>query len=235
VYLLLAGVVGGAVGTTVVLFSRSPKPEPPAWSSWQPSGDSTVRINQIAEHVGQKYRLADGRQLDAVIASHPRLQNLPIAAIAIKPRKTAKNQGIAITRADRSWAFNLCGLAKDCSIDSGTAGEPRGRLLRREALELALYTFKYVPSSQTVVTFLPPAGGSSLYALFFEKSSLRRQLAQPLRMTFPSESAFATEADPGAPAATIDRLTVPRIYSYGIRQAPDGNAVLVLDPLSIGG
>ena len=95
------------MGTTVVLLSRSPKPAPPAWSSWQPSGDDTVRIHQIAEHVGQKYRLADGRQLDAVIASHPRLQNLPIAAIAIKPRKTAPNQGIAITRADRSWAFNL--------------------------------------------------------------------------------------------------------------------------------
>src|SRR5207237_964365 len=124
-----------------------------------------VRIHQIAEHVGEKYRLADGRQLDAVIASHPRLQNLPVSAIAIRPRQTDVNQGIAITRGDRSWAFNLCGLAKDCSIDSSTPGEPRGRLLRREALELALYTFKYVPASETVVTFLPPAGGSGLYAL----------------------------------------------------------------------
>ncbi|HEX6700860.1 MAG TPA: hypothetical protein VF101_09030 [Gaiellaceae bacterium] len=227
--------IGGAVGTTVVLLSRGPKSEPPAWSRWQPTGDDTVRIQQIAEHVGKKYRLSDGRQLDAVIASHPRVQNLPIAAIAIKPRQTDVNQGIAVTRADRSWAFNLCGLAKDCSIEAGTPGEPRGRLLRREALELALYTFKYVPSSETVVTFLPPAGGNTLYALFFDKDSLRRQLTRPLRMTIPVESATATEENPGAPPETIDRLTVPHIYKYGIRQAPDGNAVLVLDPLAIGG
>jgi hypothetical protein len=218
-----------------VLISRGPKPKPPVWSRWQPSGDDAVRVQQIAEHIGKKYRLADGRQLDAVIASHPRIQNLAIAAIAIRPRHTDVNQGIAVTRADRSWAFNLCGLAKDCSIPAGTAGEPRGRLLRREALELALYTFKYVPSSETVVTFLPPAGGNGLYALFYAKDSLRRQLSRPLRMTFPTESAPATEANPGAPVSTIDRLTVPHIYRYGIRQAPDGNAVLVLDPLAIGG
>jgi hypothetical protein len=234
VYLLLAAVIGGAVGTTVVLLSRAPEPKRPAWSKWQPSGDQTVRIHQIAEHVGRKYRLADGRQLDAVIASHPRIQSLPIAAIAIKPRQTDPNQGVAITRADRSWAFNLCGLAKDCSIDTPGQAGLRGRLLRREALELALYTFKYVPGSETVVTFLPPAGGSTLYALFFDKDSLRKQLDRPLRMTFPAENALATESDPG-PVNTIDRLTVHRVFKYGIRQTPDGNAVLVLDPLSIGG
>ena len=34
----------------------------------------------------------------------------------------------------------------------------RGQLLRREALELSLYTLKYVPGTNAVLTYLPPPG-----------------------------------------------------------------------------
>ena len=54
-------------------------------------------------------------------------------------------------------AYNLCGVGgKDCAIGAGTPSNSRLLLLRREALELALYTFKYIRGTQNVLTILPP-------------------------------------------------------------------------------
>ena len=54
-------------------------------------------------------------------------------------------------------AYNLCGIGgKNCAIGVGDAVLDRLLLLRREALELALYTFKYIGGVQNVVAILPP-------------------------------------------------------------------------------
>src|SRR5205823_2550110 len=54
-------------------------------------------------------------------------------------------------------AYNLCGIGgKNCAIGVGTPSTNRLLLLRREALELALYTFKYISSANNVVAILPP-------------------------------------------------------------------------------
>ena len=54
-------------------------------------------------------------------------------------------------------AYNLCGIGgKNCAIGIGTPSSARLLLLRREALELALYTFKYVHGVENVVAILPP-------------------------------------------------------------------------------
>lgn len=47
-------------------------------------------------------------------------------------------------------------LGPDCSISSGRPSTSRRRLLRRETLELA---FKFAPSVNNVVAFVPPAPG----------------------------------------------------------------------------
>ena len=52
--------------------------------------------------------------------------------------------------------MQLCGLGSECSIATGTRDRARERLVRREALELALYTFKYVPSVNAVIAYMPP-------------------------------------------------------------------------------
>ena len=52
--------------------------------------------------------------------------------------------------------FNLCGLGSNCAIAGGTPSTDRLLLLRREALELALYTFRYVHNVDNVVSILPP-------------------------------------------------------------------------------
>jgi len=54
-------------------------------------------------------------------------------------------------------AYNLCGIGgKNCSIGTGAPSTDRLLLLRREALELALYTFKYLGGTDNVLAVLPP-------------------------------------------------------------------------------
>ena len=55
--------------------------------------------------------------------------------------------------------FSLCGLGQSCAIATGKASVERGTLVRREILELALYTFKYVGGVNHVIAFMPPARG----------------------------------------------------------------------------
>ena len=54
--------------------------------------------------------------------------------------------------------YSLCGLGASCSIATGTPSVERGELVRREILELALYTFKYVGGIENVIAFMPPPG-----------------------------------------------------------------------------
>ena len=53
--------------------------------------------------------------------------------------------------------YTLNGLGPQ-RLDQGRRRRPTARLqlVRREALELALYTFRYLPDADMVVTLLPP-------------------------------------------------------------------------------
>jgi hypothetical protein len=127
--------------------------------------------------------------------------------------------------------LEFCGLGSQCSIASGQASETRGRLVRREALEAALYTFKFVPAIDSVVAFMPPPPGQSQSTLLYlQKSQLSKELSQPLRKTLPvQDPPLPTEPD-AKESATIDRLTLPAVYSYKLQQLQDASALLVLDP-----
>ncbi len=52
--------------------------------------------------------------------------------------------------------YQLNGLGQNGSIKGGTPSVSRQQLVRREALELALYTFRYLPEVEMVVALLPP-------------------------------------------------------------------------------
>ena len=89
-----------------------------------------------------------------------------------------------------SVMYNLCGVGQNCSIAEGQPSEARARLLRREALELALYTFKYVDDVDSVIALLPVNLGDpateeddTSTALFLEKKDFARQLRGPLDRT----------------------------------------------------
>src|SRR3954469_18979654 len=149
----LAGLcVAAALIVVAVLVTTSGDPAESAglaknWSKWQPADHSLQGgTAQIAEKVGAEYKHPDGKQLLLVEPSP--VENLNVA---VRPSageiKTISGSGVV---------YNLNGLGPNGEIMGGKPSEARLQVVQREALELALYTFRYVPDADMVVTFLPP-------------------------------------------------------------------------------
>ena len=239
VYATLGAVLIAAIAAFAVLVVKPGHKSPAAWSSWEPTPGTVAKMSsQIADHVSQSYHLDQtGAQLVAVVSSKPTVtsgtSNIAIKAIAI--RKAANtNTGIEVLTGNdvsASEMFTFCGLGTHCSIAGGKASSERGRLVRREALEVALYTFKFVPSIKSVIAFMPPPPGATTSPLvFLRKADLTEVLDRPLRATLPRATPpLPTEIDP-AEAATIDQLTLPSTFSFQLQGLQSGGAALVLDP-----
>jgi len=227
-YLLLGAAVGVAVGGLLVLVQRSGPTAGPPWSSWQPAAGSTdSRVLEIAQHVGGSYRLPTGDPLVAVKVGGSQNGN-DFAGVAI----VKKDNPRALDRSfdpENTAVFILCGdNPSTCSI---TQGSP-GTVLRREALELALYTMEYAHPIDNVLIFFPPAKGENKLSstLFFSRDDLAGSLDHPLRNTLPQ----ATPPVPGKilprEEETVKDLTASRLYEYlGITQN-----VIVIQPPSTG-
>jgi hypothetical protein len=225
---LAAGIVG-----VVVYAGRSINPGP-AWSSWKPSGGGLGAAKQIAEHVSPGYRLPDGNQLVDVIAKGPAVssggQTIPIPFIALRGPKGKVDQIQQVNNSD-TFTFSLCGLGQACSIATGKPSVARATLVRREILELALYTFKYVHGVKHIVAFMPPpAGTQPAYVVYLQKSDLTTQLKAPLTHTLAPKVPLPAKITAGE-QQRIDGITQPRIYKFGLSQTQQGDAVLVLAPL----
>jgi hypothetical protein len=207
------------------------------WSTWKPAhGTTGAMASEIASHVAQEYRLNKaGAQLLAVVSGPPQLQNgthkIGISHIAVR-KKENSDTNIEVDPTGGTWTDQLCGLGTSCSIASGAATDMRGRLVRREALEVALYTFKFEPAIKSVVAFMPPPPGQTASTLLYlQKANLTQQLAQPLSVTLPlAKPPLPTVAD-ATEAATIDKLTLPSTYSYTVQGLQDNSALLILNPI----
>jgi hypothetical protein len=231
-YLLLGAAVGLAVGGAIVLAQRAgPQPGPP-WSSWEPTTASTSsREFEIAQHVASGYKLPTGDQLVSVkLGGSNNGQTFGGVAI-VKPDDPRS--------LDRSFdpkstaVFILCGdnTATPCAISQGPPTVARGTVLRREALELALYTMEYAKPIDNVLIFFPPAKGQKKLSstLFFSRDELSGSLKHPLRKTLPQ----ATPPVPGKIAPreekTVNDLTASALYHYlGIAQ----NVIVIQQPTS---
>jgi len=244
IYLSLALVAGIGLGALVVLLAKPDAGPSQIWSRWQPEGSETARVRQIADHVSTRYRFPSGDQLVVALAGPPTVtagggaaetNPIPVRTIAVRPDTStgkAEEDDIAIVDASTSLQFQLCGLGLNCSISQGEASEARHSLLRREALELSLYTFKYVDGVDSVTIFLPPPPGGETpgSAVFLRRSDVRDELSRPLSRTIA----------PGAPSIgginraelqTLNRITSDRLYQYEYTQAQDLSAVLILNPI----
>ena len=170
----------------VIYAGRSISPGP-TWSAWKPHGGGLGAAKEIAQHVGSGYRLPGGKQLVDVIAKAPSVspsaQQIPIHYVAVRGVKGAGDTIFPVDSSN-SLMFSLCGLGQSCAIATGKPSVERGTLVRREILELALYTFKYVGGVSNVIAFMPPALGTQpLYAIYLQKSDLSQQLKVPLVQT----------------------------------------------------
>jgi hypothetical protein len=220
-YLVLMLVFGGVAALTTYLVMNERSAEP--WSAWQPRGEGIALATNIANHVAPKYR-AGNDQLAVVEAQPPIVQDSPIGLLAVArtPRQFVGGGFITVERADRAVFYVLCGMGSQCSLANGDANET---LLRREALELSLYTFKYMDDIDSVVTLLPPSG-TELPAVYLRRRAYEKQLERPLGETLPARPPYTSASVADAPM--VDRLTEHRIFPAYFQRISGGGVMLRL-------
>jgi hypothetical protein len=258
----LVGIAIGAVAVAlVVIASGSGGTHEQKWSSWSPPDGGTSGAREIADHVAPFYRISGVDQLDVVTVVN--LNNTSASSSSTTSNSSGGGLQVAV-RSDPSSsqvsllgghtiAYNLCGIgSSNCSITVGKPSPDRLLLLRREALELALYTFKYVDGIQNVVAILPPGhtvqGCTGIcpnphakasvkpvdIALLFIKDELKPWLNQPLSDTFPEpfppSVADLTLWKQTREAGLVAQITERGLFSEKLVQAQDGSNLIVLDP-----
>ena len=223
-YAVLAGVALAAVAIAAIFVMAGRPPKPPQWSQWEPSAGGDAALGQIAEHIAPAYRLPTGEQLVAINGGPLQFAGFPARVVLLKPPNDYK-------LADGKGAlFILCGLGNNCSIRVGKASKERGRLLQREALELALDSFHYVSDLKHVVVLMPPAPKKTpTRAMFFERGDVKPQLDRPLRTTLGSRPPSILSLKEGTPQSnTIERLTGSELYFFKPLQTQDVGVLLEL-------
>ncbi|HEX8976641.1 MAG TPA: hypothetical protein VF781_09015 [Solirubrobacteraceae bacterium] len=237
-----------------------------AWSPWSPPDGGTLGARDIADHVAPLYRISSVDQLAVVTVVNLESAAAQAAAAAAAANGTTASPStglqVAIKQNPTSGqvsllggntiAYDLCGIGgKNCAIGVGTPSTSRLLLLRREALELALYTFRYISGVNNVVAILPPghtvqtsqltkspptkdaARSQPLdVAVLFDRQELAPLLAHPLQFTLPEQFPPSVTDMPRAPeAGLVDQVTGRGLFAEQLQQAQDGSSLIVLNPL----
>ena len=235
-YFVLAVVVGVAVGALIVVLGRPSEGSAPDWSAWRPAAEGEAATGEIARFVGSRYHLPSGNQIVSVIPKPPVISSgtngdVPVSAIAI--RNVFRGQQIKVYRTDKAIFYYLCGSGTRCAIGEGKPSVERGRLIRREALELALYTLRYVKGVDSVVAFVPPKKGQQAQSLlFFQRSDLGPVLERPLDQTLPERRELRPATLGAADLAAVGALADTRAFDFEYQQIQDGTLALFLQPLT---
>ena len=235
IYVFLAAVVGAGVGSFIVLASEGDKPDDPAWSAWQPKGSTMAKVRQIADRIPKAYRTENGAQLTVSLAgplSVPTPQGeVPVRAVFVRPdtsKGLAEEDDIAVYPGNAVVSFGLCGTRSKEQCEVAPVSAERQTLLRRQALELSLYTLKYVDSIDSVVVFMPPEAKSQR-TVFLRRSDVADELDRPLSSLLPTAKPKIGGLN-SLEEGQILRLTRTRTYSAEVQPSPDGSPVLILTP-----
>src|SRR5918998_809096 len=230
-----------AIGAAVYVGTDGDNGAPDGWSQWKPESDDGVgAAKEIATHVGRKYRMSDGNQIVGVQAGPLEIFDVPLE---VALRTAPQGGNIDFIEGD-GVLYTLNGLGPKGSVRGGKPSEERHLFLRREALELALYTSRYVEDVALVVALLPPKppeekkkGAAAAateetptQALFFRPGDLEPQLEIPLRATIPAATP-RPETIPASESRRIDALTRSNLFLASFQQGQDQKAFLVLDRL----
>ncbi len=268
--LLVALGIGAIIVTVAVAVGgRQTAPAGAKWSAWQPTEGGALGARDIADFIAPFYRIDNTHQLTVVTVVN--LESAAAAAaaqqaaasgstsnavasglqVAVRPSPTSSQVSLL---SGNTVAYNLCGQhSSNCAIGVGKASTNRLLLLRREALELALYTFKYIGGTQNVVAILPPghteqtptlskkpptakAGKTTPkpvdIAVLFVRQELSPLLKQPLSQILPEQTPPSVAQMAHAPeAGLVDQLTARGLFSEQLQQAQDGSSLIVLNPL----
>jgi hypothetical protein len=230
----LAGIGACAAAAFALLFASNgggtDGPELAAnWSAWQPGTTQMLDgATEIAAHVGQQYKLDDGGKLVEVSASDLGEANLDIAVQPLRSDlQFLEGEGLM---------YLLSGNAANGML----AGKPsieRGRLLFREALELALYSFRYLDDVSMVAVLIPPSaeqeagsdgGAAPQRAVFYRPGDLLEQLQVPLGATLEAETPTPETMSEGE-AGRVDSLTLRNLFNATVQQPGSEERYLLLE------
>jgi hypothetical protein len=245
-FLILLGVV--AVGALVVILIHPEGKKGPPWSKFKPSGSNGEIARQIATQVSSEYQASTTQKLVSVfpgpLSTTRFLQSgsgqtsvqVPITLIAVQPEtSTGKHEATdySFFNPSHTVAYEMCGFGdtqQNCGVAALPGTNPTA-LLRREALELALYTLKYIPGTDAVLTYLPPPANpqTPATAILLSRKDVKANLHLPLTRTLKPQQ---TLLGAGVPNANhVAELTAPRVYTSNYQTLPgDGTAALVLTP-----
>jgi hypothetical protein len=229
-YGVLALLFWVSIGGFVLLLARPNHSKPIVWSAWKPSTSGLDGAHQIALRISSRYKGQNGTQLVAVQEHGPQVQGLRLEAIGVRKL----NQGgqidpyIGLFRTKNTLIYAFCGLQANCGIE-GDSSDRQQRVIRREALELSLYAFKYLHGIDQVISLVQSAKDGGTSAVFLRKNALQPELAHPLHDTLPLKSPPSVVAKDPREAAVIDALTLPNTFPAHFEPLPDGDAILVLD------
>jgi hypothetical protein len=225
-----------AVAAVVALaINGTPAHHPDAvWSAWRPTGDDPP--SEIAQYVGQRYHHESGEQLVNVSGSGLEIEGTPLQLVISQGGNYYPVNGDGVL-------YNLCGIgAKDCRIPVGKPSAQRLLLLRRESLELALYTFKYT-DADNVVAILPlgakkTKGGKTTFrkrqdlAVFLQRSDVEEQLDRPLDTTLTDEAPPVGTVAQWPDSGSVQALTGRRSFSFRLQAAGVDGAYMVLSAVA---
>jgi hypothetical protein len=219
------------------------------WSAWSPPDGGLAGAQEIADFLAPYYRATPGQQLAVVTTVNLNDPNHPLEVVVPASGSGATGSLVPLP-ANNTIVYNLCGEGTtDCSIGAGKPSQARLLLLRREALELALYTFRYISGVQTVVAVLPPSHTVCTglcpkppqdtkptkvqLALAFDHSELQPWLDHPLSDTLPgSLPPTVSEMEKAPEAELVSIITAHGLFSEREEQAQDGSQVIVLSPMA---
>jgi hypothetical protein len=234
----LAG-VGVCVAALAVVLATAPGDTGPPlaknWSAWQPDTPKMIEGAQaIAAHVGLQYELDDGSPLTQVRSSGLEFQGLRLG-VAVRP----KGEDLQFLEGD-GLLYVLNGLGAGGAVAGDKPSKARGRLLMCEALELALYSFRYLDDVTMVVVLLPPAAKDDASAatstsadteptraIFYRPGDLLAQLQLPLSHTLSPETPTPETMKPPE-NARIDSLALRNLFLASVQPLKEEQSYLVL-------
>ena len=250
------------VAVVAVIASQHTSGTGPSWSAWKPPDGGNQGAREIADHLAPFYRISGTDQLAVITVlnlgnsstlSSSSTANNSSSGLQVAVQPDPSSSSISLL-SGHTIAYNLCGVGtNNCSIGAGSPSSDRLLLLRREALELALYTFKYISGTQNVVAILPPghteatstlskklptSNGSTTapkpvdIAVLFVRQEMSPLLSHPLSQILPEQSPPTVAEMPSAPeAGLVDQVTARGLFSEQLQQAQDGSSLIVLNPL----
>jgi hypothetical protein len=231
----LAGVGVCAIALGALLVASSGKDGPPLaknWSDWKPSTSRMLAgAEDIAGHVGREYKLDSGDQLAAIRSGGFEISGTPIG-VAVRP----KGGELEVLRGP-GVLYLLSPLSTDPKTTTGKAGRTNEQLMMREAVELALYSFRYLEDVTMVGVMLPPRGGPAEAStdgqqsrtIFFRPGDMLARLEVPLSRTMaatPPRPKDLTQQE----VAKIDSLALRNLFLASIQPLDSDLSYLVLAP-----